>query len=296
MAMDDAARCRMPSEAPRKIGKTIKTVLASTGFRRMRRRDHGTFGGKTLWAVIAHQRCGTNFFESMLRTIPGVHHFPEILYPAFFDGSFYAYYAELIRKEPRYLLLTDFTLVDAVFRGYFEHQVRAIRHDFIGFDLKIDQLDCYPRLYHSLKAWGFRIIHLRRENRLRRVISHLVMLRRLKTGREDIHRTPPKLIRMQVDCADVVRQIKEDMRGDARVESRLGRGNRRYLQLSYETLVHERRQTLGKATGFLGLDADVAGIEPDTVQQSRWPLEEVVTNYAELRRALKRSNLHYDLD
>lgn len=294
--MDEGARSRRASDLPLRIGRAIKSLLGSARNIHGYGERQGLFQGKTVWAVIAHQRCGTNFFESMLRAIPGVYHYPEVLYPEFFEGSFYAFYADLVREEPRYLLVTDFTIVDDLFQRYFAQHVGGVGQRHVGFDLKIDQVDCYPRLYHCLKAFGFRILHLRRENRLRRVISHLVMQQRLKACADDIHRTPPELVRLTVDCADVVGQIKADMRGDEGIESRLGRGNPRYLQITYEGLARDRRRVLARVTDFLGLDADLAAVEPDTLKQGIWPLEKVVTNFDELCRALQRNNLHYELD
>ncbi|MCD4827860.1 MAG: tetratricopeptide repeat protein [Candidatus Cloacimonetes bacterium] len=117
--------------------------------------------------VLATQRSGTVFLETILNSHPDIHCTGELL---LYDneGSFIRKWAEMVYIDPRNLTPKfSSKLLGQYCTNYFRsHQKKAV-----GFDIKYNQFYTIANMEAVLKKQDVRIIHLIRENFLKTFIS-----------------------------------------------------------------------------------------------------------------------------
>lgn len=252
-----------------------------------------SFSGKSVFALLAHQRTGTHYLASLLRSTGAIYHYDEVLMPQFpgalgEDGLFFSYLRKRIEHNWNELLLTDHTRVDSLFSGFFRNTCQAVSEPCVGYDIKIDQLNCFPRLYGSLQNWGVRVVHLVRKNYLARIYSHYQMQKWISQGNVDIHKTKLEVTPITLEVENTVTWICNDFGANQYVEDVFGRTKDMYLRLNYEDLVGASRdERMQELMHYLGVD-DNRPWSTDTVKQNEKPLENLITNYGEIVQELKR--------
>lgn len=248
---------------------------------------------KNRYVIVAHQRTGTHFLGAMLRKSPSIFQYDEVLLPIFEgkfgeSGLFFPYFRKLVDRDPASLLLTDYTQVDKVFRGFFEHLEQGVEEPIMGADLKIDQIAAFPRLHWILPTWGFKIIHVVRQNYLARVLSHTVMNRRMAEG-EDLHfgKQASQPVELPVDAT--IRWMQADQGGNAYVQATMSHGE--YKQVAYEDLASDKKaQVMSDLFEFLGAEPP-DDLMVGNVKQSDRPLSELISNYSEMIAEIDRRGL-----
>jgi Stf0 sulphotransferase len=167
----------------------------------------------------------------------------------------------------------------------------------IGVKIKYDELE-QPRwsaVFDSLLAdRDIRVVHLIRENRLRRLVS--VIIAEL-TGvtvvvASDPQPEPRRPVRkIVVDVESCIRDFTTLQAAEARVR-RYFSGHQTF-EVSYEGIIDERSRQLLDLQRFLGLEE--TALTAYTVKQSADRLEDVIENYSEVRDALCQTEFAYCL-
>lgn len=153
----------------------------------------------------------------------------------------------------------------------------------VGFKLFYHQArkGLQKKLWIYLKErTDFRIIHLKRRNRLRRHLSHK---RAQRTGRwidlsEDggANTAEPIHLDFQECRSDFARNEQREAEHDLLFEAHPT------LEVFYEDLARDFRSEMDRVQRFLGLEVEV--LKPITFKQSHGSLSEAIVNYAELKR------------
>lgn len=136
----------------------------------------------------------------------------------------------------------------------------------------------WPDLWTLLEADAeLAVISLRRNDLLRRYVSFCLMRERNQSGRGDDFRPAPRAYR------------REDLQAEfERAEAELAAFDDRFashplLPLSYEQLRDDYRPTLRRVQAFLGVRP--RPVRPTMRQNEGPPVEELITNFAELADA-----------
>jgi len=207
------------------------------------------------------------------------------------EGLFYSFWREQLMKDWSGLLITDYTRVDALFSQFMGVSVDAVPEPVVGFDIKIDQLGCFPRLYGAIPQWGVKVIHLVRRNYLARVVSHEVMNRRVREGVRDLHREKQAYYRFEMDVDGTIEWMLSDEGANNYVQNVLGRHADKYLKVEYEALLEGRRdEVLASLLAFLG-ESPQSGLVADTIRQNDRALQSTLTNYDQFVSELRRRGL-----
>jgi hypothetical protein len=248
---------------------------------------------KTRFAIVALQRTGTNMLGSMLRNTGRVHMYGEVFYPDLgtgdlaqdiANGLFFPYWRNLVATDPRHLLISDLTIFDNVFNGFLDKLYGQVEADVVGIDIKVEQIEAFPRILDLLRHSQIRVIHLERENYFARIVSQMVLNRRVALGEVDVHHNIAEVPPLEIDPALAVAWVRGDMARNDMLRSRVSMDPSRYLHVEYEALV-QGGDTLRAVLDFLGL-SDIQMAPPDTVKQVRTDLAMMIANFDEVARAL----------
>jgi LPS sulfotransferase NodH len=149
----------------------------------------------------------------------------------------------------------------------------------VGFKVHPNQWAASVCLGHVVEATEIKVLHMRRRNVLRLLVSD-VNARRTGTWNsiyaEDATRAPVAVSREQLEQMDAYceRVSQEIARDFAAHEIR---------EVWYEDLARARSDAMAPVQSFLGVDA-VADLHTDTIQLGVARLEDAVENYDELAR------------
>jgi LPS sulfotransferase NodH len=257
------------------------------------RLSHMTPSDKTRFAILALQRTGTNMLGSVLRNTGKIHMYGEVFYPALgtgdlaqdvANGLFFPYWRDRIATDPRELLISNLNTFDSVFTTFLERLYTQVGAGTIGIDVKYEQVAAFPRVLDILRNRGVRVIHLERKNYLARIVSQLVLNRRIETGEVDVHRSVAKVEPLTIKPARALASIREDEARNWMLRDRAPQDPARYLHVYYEDVVNPG-PTLRSILDFLGLpEVEIAA--PDTVKQVPQDFSRLIANYDELAAAL----------
>jgi hypothetical protein len=210
-------------------------------------------------------------------------------------GLFFPYYKNLLEKDWSNILLTNNTIIDRVFHGFFDKLAADVEEPIVGVDIKIDQLDIFPRLYWTMQEMEFRVIHLIRRNYLARIISHLIMNQRVSAGEVHIHSEKQQKTSITVDANQVVWWMVQDLERNQKVEQIFSASKERYLQVFYEEIVSENANMyLEPVLEFVG-SKHSGVISTNTIRQATEPLADVIKNYDEVTAEIERRGLREQL-
>jgi hypothetical protein len=152
----------------------------------------------------------------------------------------------------------------------------------VGFKLKHDELVLpgYETVRNEIVSnRKLRIVHLRRNNLLRRYLSHYIAANitrvTLAVGEQSIPELPP----IRLDPVDCERDFETTLIRQAKFTV-LFAGHRSF-SISYEQLISGERSQLDKLLRFLGVSA--RELTTTTRRLGRDNLRSVITNYDELR-------------
>lgn len=135
----------------------------------------------------------------------------------------------------------------------------------------------------SLNAEGWRIIYLRRENKIRHVLSNIVATARGRYHKQD---DKPETITLTVDRDDLIRAVRERIAFEE--QERQALGNLPYHAVIYETDLEDAARQQGTVNGILdhlGLEQRAVNTPQRKVNTAR-PAE-LIANYDEVRRCVQ---------
>lgn len=249
----------------------------------------------TRFVIISHLRSGTHLLRTMLES-----HLEIVCQTEVFNSDNqnlpYALSTPTSEVLDRWVF-RDFpepiTCTGFVLQAYHPGGLKA----FPGIRENPHWADIWPRLQNMS---GLRVIHLRRDNLLRRYLSHMMARAtgnwhhwdrdRVSTvshiekpsiqGRDANNRPPIK-----IDAENLKLDFEEVEELHQQVEQRFGQqfGQGAYLPLSYEQLCSEPTRMAGQLLQFLGVA--VAPLQAAVNKIEDRQLEASIENYAELKQA-----------
>lgn len=180
---------------------------------------------------------------------------------------------------------------------YLPARMARFGNSVYGFEMKVrlhlqEQFGMEPeRFLRGLRRWGFnRFIVLQRRNQLRRFVSSRVAK---KTSRWAVRKSGdhPGLVQIEIkDLNHLVERIR-DLEDQDRVMLQLLKDDR-CLVLTYEDdIAEDPSVAYEKICSFVGLNTVPVDINLQRVNP--YPLTEIVTNFSEVKRALKGKSFEW---
>ncbi len=144
------------------------------------------------FVLVATQRSGTVFLESVINRHPHIYCYPEVLLSLTYQSewNFYNFWLEKVKQNESNIthpaMLRNFEL-------YLNHIFNSVPgKKAIGIDIKYDQFPQILNIFHTLKKNDIKIIHLVRKNVLKTYLSGVLLnwnqrsLNRLAHGRKEV--------------------------------------------------------------------------------------------------------------
>jgi LPS sulfotransferase NodH len=160
-----------------------------------------------------------------------------------------------------------------------------------GFEMKVrfhlrEKYGMDPEQFlQGLRRWGFdHFIVLQRRNQLRRTVSNRVAL---KTSQWEVRESGdhPGLVQIEIkDLNQLVERIR-DLEEQDRVMLPLLKDDQCLVLTYEEDIAEDPSVAYEKICSFVGLDA--VPVDVNLRRVNPYPLTEIVTNFSEVRRALK---------
>jgi hypothetical protein len=124
------------------------------------------------------------------------------------------------------------------------------------------------------------------------------MLKRFDSGDFNIHYSEPKLVKVAVDPVHTIKMINDGLQFEEYIISKYSGQEGRFFEVYYEDLATEekRRRTLVKFAQFMGARRFPEDAKFSPIKQSLWPLEEIVTNWAELTKFLNENGFAWAVE
>lgn len=213
--------------------------------------------------MLSSPRCGTHMLRTSFHDHPAVIARTELFNP---DWN---------RKEPLdESLPARVILSEQVYRDY------PARVEAVGFALHRSgaRFGQWPTLWSLLESdTEIHVISLRRNNLLRRYISHCVMRERNRSGQGKAYIPPPRRYQPKELQSEFERAEKETADFDQRFAAHP------LLPVPYEQLCDDYVATLRRIQVFLGVRA--RAVAPHTDRNPTPPLDQLISNFEELARA-----------
>ncbi|MBL8659788.1 MAG: hypothetical protein JNM75_08540 [Rhodospirillales bacterium] len=236
------------------------------------------------FVVIAAPRTGSNWLCTLLDSHPAIlcHH--EIFNPEGIHTAISVRHQDLgfgtVAERDR----NPLEVLDRVWRG-------SLGHAAVGFKLNRGQHSAVFR--HVIADATVRKLVIRRSNRIRTYVSE--RLAEITGAWESFEhsKTAPTPPAVRIDPAQLRRHVALNRRYYDGVEHALAAASQqRAFEVLYEDL--NRPRTRRDMLRFLGVSPDVA-LRSGTRKQNDAPLDVLIENHDELRRALRGSDLERDL-
>ena len=218
----------------------------------------------TKFIVLTKPRTGSNLLINSLQTHPGMVVFGEL-----FRGG-----ADQETKKT-ILASADDYFRDLVFKKYGK-EIQAV-----GFKIFYH----HPVYDHSGKVWnyllnceGLRVVHLRRENLLRALVS-MKIAEKTDVWKifEGQNQSVDKKIELSIqECLDTFRQTRKWEK-----EANQKFATNPVLELTYEELTSDFQRQMQRIQEFLGVEP--MNMHPLSVRQNPEKMRELIVNYADLK-------------
>ncbi|HEX5755547.1 MAG TPA: sulfotransferase [Arenimonas sp.] len=241
------------------------------------------------YLIACPPRCGSTMLVTLLRSHPQILSYGEVFGKGVINGLTGRYQA-LVDQDPavREQLLEIRTRTPVHFLYKFVLDARA--REVVGFKFKYDEmlLEEHASLLDAIHCdTDIKIIFLWRENLLARHLSHAIVekvtgVTMLRATDRDLD-IPP--IRIDIDAllSDIERQQQR------RARFRRLFSMHRSLELGYESLLADPVTERGRLTDFLGVNEHP--LAPATKKNVQRPIHEAISNFQEVRAALKGAGL-----
>lgn len=241
--------------------------------------------------MVMTARSGSTWLITLLNGQPGVAAYEELLMPHPVDPR----YAWLAADAPERLIARRHALPRArpLRLNSYLHEVEAHRRDAVaaGFKINAVQFRATPELLPILALRGYRLVVLVRDNVFESSISQIMSaITGEAHSREAGVRAP-----VRVDPAEVVDRIRRRLRWIAAI-----RGLRRVwpcasTEVTYEELVTDQMAALARILRAIGVDAAPVPIDSPLKRRVDRPYDEVITNFAEVKKRLGEAGLAHHL-
>jgi LPS sulfotransferase NodH len=249
--------------------------------------------------IITQPRSGSAWFMSCL------HSHPQIYCPRL---------TTLFSKRnllPRKLIKSRYLQVDNPISPYYQYRSRSFKrqiahylnrnkaictflselfaenHDAgaVGYKVNYSQIKRHPVIIAWIKQNNLKIIHLIRNNLLKRLVSHKVA-----NTRNLRHSTQPlDPIKIHIDPAilqDNFQRIQKRFNKYRKLFAEDHNGS--FFEISYESMLDDHTTEMQKVLKFLGVDSSIP-LNSDLVKVNPDSLEDIVENYSEVKQTLRNT-------
>ena len=245
-----------------------------------------------MFLLQCNGRSGSTYLGSLLSSHEEITMWGEFLYP---DPEaetwlFYHHWANAIREDRAALSPPG---REKVVDTYVE-KMKADSAGLPGLDTKLEYLDQEPWLVGPLYRAAARMVLLKRSNVLKHIVSRIVTYTRVQAGVEAHNAEVPEKIVIAPDPAAVIQEMRESVVLYQKYAEKVALYGKPSFTLLYEDLVSEESSKhLGELQEFLGVERKV--LTSTLRKQNPQPLKAVVANYADLEKAIRRSEFEYTL-
>ena len=246
--------------------------------------------------IVTQPRSGSAWFMSCLNSHPQIH-CPRL--PTLFSKY---NISPIKRFKPRFLQ------VDNPISPYYKYRSSSLKrqiahrfnrkkliHDFlsglyaehhnaeaVGFKVNYSQINRYSEIASWIKQTDLKILHLIRNNLLKRLVSHKISnIRNLCHSTQSV-----EPIKVHIDPKVLIDDFRRRQKRFAKYKKRfIDVFDLPYLEVLYESLVSDFDTEIRKVLKFLEvyksmpLSSDLVKVNPDS-------LEDIVENYGEIKQAL----------
>ena len=247
--------------------------------------------------IITQPRSGSSFLTSSLSSHPQIHCQRGSLFTkrnlspvTWFRPNFLT----VDRKKSPYYKYRSSSLRRQIAHRFCRHQlvqeflsewyVKFKNSPVVGFKVNYSQLNRYPAAISWIKDNEVKVIHLVRNNLLKRHVSNLVAIKRNRR-----HSKVPgelKPTKVHVDTKNIL----EDFR---RRQKRFEKFRRKFrdlpfLEIHYESMLADLDEEANKILRFLSID-QIMPLTTDHVKVNPDALKEIIENYVEVKNTLKNT-------
>ncbi len=240
--------------------------------------------------VLATQRSGTVFLESILNSHPDIYCTGErLLYNNV--NSFIDFWDKKVKEDkinltPKYSSKVLYNFMDEYFNARTEKAV--------GFDVKYNQYFTIANMHTVLQKHDIRIIHLIRENILKTLISLRLNVMQRELNRKSHTKEKVKAVKIRLETGNKL--IKELNRRDEQIQyfKQLLSSYFPYLELHYEKFFPEnqgeaqtiRPEILSSITEFLEVNLGENKMSTPYRKTNPVGLRDLLENYDEVYKTL----------
>lgn len=247
LTREAARRARALGRDPRRWARGMRYALgAVTGTRDFER-----------FVIVSRSRSGSNLLVSLLDDHPQIRAEGELL-------------GRLDGRRPE----------DVLRRLYRRHPpgIRAVGFKYFYYH----PVDGEPAaVWRLLDPTEYRIVHLRRENPLRAIVSRQIASTSQAWSRRRGQELPIERRRVQMSPSELKNHLERTRTWEAEARARWGRG--RYVEVTYEALASDPASISRSIQEFLGVDPHPT--RTPLRRQNPERTSELLENYEELREA-----------
>jgi len=219
------------------------------------------FGGHGFkpFIILSRSRTGSNYLVSLLNSHPSVFCEGELLYQLG-RRSIGEVVNSVYSRQASYIKAKGFKL-------FYYHPVNSL----------------HPAMFELSRRKELYVIHLRRENLLKVMVSHKIAMEGQKWTA--LHSIKVPILPFTLDPISLENEFEQTIGWELQAKGLFSDHN--YHELNYEDLVSNLEVTYRGVLNFLGISYK----EPrsNLTQQGRYKLKSVVQNYDELKRHFKNS-------
>lgn len=242
--------------------------------------------------LMGTARSGTSYLGYKFATHPQIRYFGEFLFPSFFEHGFYSFQRELIAASDAYLLPEG---RQKTFDEYFAKLNAAHPDKKIVLDLKIEQFALEPIARGPVCRAAWKFLLLTRINYLKQTISEAIMFKRIEAGDQVVHRDyVPDKVAVNIEPNVVLERMRLRHRLVEEHHNFARASGRPCLDLCYEEISSKDAELWDdKILEFCEIDR--RPLTSKIVKQNIAPLADLVENYDDVVKAVRRSEFAYTL-
>lgn len=230
-----------------------------------------------MYAVVAQQRSGTHFLLSLLNSHSAIATAGEVLHHTTSNHNFYDYWAERVATDPVAIRPSQAVAVWRDFAAQLREELHVPR---IVMILMYNQLAALQPRLRDVAFFGQPVIHLVRRNILRTHISDYINRSRIAPTHTREQRAA---ISISLPTAELLAELRARKTAIDATREQL-RTHARTIEVTYEDLVHSRKEALAELIDFIG--AADEQLETSLERTNPWPLREMLTNFDEVASLL----------
>jgi hypothetical protein len=193
-------------------------------------------------------------------------------------SPYYKYRSSSLKRQIAHRLNRNKLIYDFLSKLYAEnHNAEAV-----GFKVNYSQINRYSEIASWIKQTDLKIIHLIRNNLLKRLVSHKIAnIQNLCHSTQSV-----EAIKVHIDPKTLIDDFRRRQKRFAKYTNRFKDiFEVPFLEVSYESLVTDFNSEIQKVLKFLDIDtfkqltSELVKINPDS-------LEDIVENYEEVKQAI----------